>query len=89
MNGRIKRNNDVLAAPLDDSLLMLDVEQGKYFGLNGAGPRIWELLGRPATEQELVEALLGEYEVTREVCVAEVTAFLANLRERHLLVDVP
>lgn len=89
MSGRIKRSNDVLAAPLDNSLLMLDVEQGKYFGLNGAGPRIWELLEQPVTEQELVETLLAEYEVTREVCAAEVAAFLASLRERHLLVDVP
>ena len=89
MSGRIRRNTEILTAPLDDSLLMMDVEQGKYFGLNGAGPRIWELLKQPVTEQELVEALLAEYEVTREVCAGEVAAFLEGLRERHLLVDVP
>jgi hypothetical protein len=89
MSGKIKRNGDILTAPMDEMLLMMSVEQGKYFGLNGAGPRIWELLEQPLTEDELVAALLDEYEVTREVCAAEVAAFLAGLRERHLLVDVP
>jgi hypothetical protein len=89
MSGRIKRSDDIMTAPLDDMLLMMSVEQGKYFGLNGAGPRIWELLEQPIAEDQLVEALLDEYEVTREVCAAEVAAFLAGLRERHLLVDVP
>jgi hypothetical protein len=89
MRGRIRRNSDILTAQLDEMLLMMSVEQGKYFGLNGAGPRIWELLEQPLTEDELVAALLDEYEVTREICVTEVAAFLAGLRERHLLVDVP
>jgi hypothetical protein len=89
MSGRIKRNDDILTAPLDDMLLMMSVEHGKYFGLNGAGPRIWELLEQPITDDQLVEALLDEYEVTREVCAAEVAAFLAGLRERHLLIDGP
>lgn len=88
MSGRIKRNDDILTAPLDDTLLMMSVEQGKYFGLNGAGPRIWELLEQPIAEDELVEVLLAEYEVTRETCTAEVAAFLAGLRERDLLLDV-
>jgi hypothetical protein len=89
MSGKIKRSDDILTAPLDDMLLMMSIEQGKYFGLNGAAPRIWELLEKPTTEDRLVEALLDEYEVTREVCATEVAAFLARLRERHLLVDVP
>lgn len=89
MSGKIRRSDEILTAPLDDSLLMMSVEQGKYFGLNGAGPRIWELLEQAMTEDELVEALLAEYEVTREVCAAEVAVFLAGLRERHLLLDVP
>lgn len=89
MSGRIKRSEDILTAPLDDMLLMMSVEQGKYFGLNGAGPRIWELLEHPISQDQLVEALLEEYEVTREMCAAEVGTFLDGLRERGLLVDVP
>ena len=89
MSGRIKRTDDILTAPLDDMLLMMSVAHGKYFGLNGAGPRIWELLEQPITEGDLVEALLAEYEVTPEICATEVAAFLTGLRERGLLVDVP
>jgi hypothetical protein len=89
MSGRMRRIGDILTSPLDDMLLMLDVEHGKYFGLNGTGPRIWELLEQPISEEELIDALLAEYEVTREVCATEVAAFLDGLRQRHLLHDVP
>lgn len=89
MSGRMRRTGDIMTSPLDDMLLMLDVEQGKYFGLNGVGPRIWELLEQPISEEELVDTLVAEYEVTREVCAAEVGAFLDGLRQRRLLHDVP
>jgi hypothetical protein len=87
MNGMIQRSLETPAAYLGDSLLMMSVEKGQYFSLNGVGTRIWELLENPTTEAALVEQLAAEYEVTAEVCAVQLVAFLAALRQRELLAD--
>jgi hypothetical protein len=85
---RIQRTGDTLGASLGESLLMMSVEKGQYFSLNGVGARIWELIENPTTQAALVQQLVTEYEVTSEVCAAQVAAFLAALRQRDLLSDV-
>lgn len=90
MNGRIQderiqRVSDTPAAHLGESLLMMSLEKGQYFSLNGVGTRIWELIENPTTPAALVEQLVSEYEVTAEVCAAQVNAFLTALRQRNLL----
>ena len=87
MSAMFRRSDEVMTAPLDDKLLMLSIQKGKYYNLNGAGPRIWELLEHPTSEEALVDALFAEYDVTREVCAEQVAAFLAALRERGLLAE--
>ncbi len=85
---RICRSHDVFATSLDDTVIMMSVTRGRYYGLNEAGSRIWELLEKETTEATVVEQLLAEYDVVREVCTEAVRAFLTQLRERDLLVDV-
>lgn len=87
MSTLIRRTDDILATPLDDTLLMMSVRQGRYYGLNGAGPRIWELLAEPTTAEALVAALLEEFEVEPAACAAEVAAFLDELRANNLLTE--
>ena len=88
MSRLIRRVDDVITTPLDDTLLMMSVRQGRYYGLNGVAPRIWELLAVPVAEEALVAALLREFEVEPEICAAEVRAFLDQLRAGGLLVEV-
>ncbi|NDJ10006.1 MAG: PqqD family protein [Acidobacteriia bacterium] len=85
MNGRIQRTGEQSAAYIEKTLLMMDVQKGQYFSLNGMATRIWELLEHPTTQAALIAQLLDEYEVTEETCGAEVEAFLAELRHHKLL----
>lgn len=85
MNALIRRHADVLATPLDDTLLMMSVEKGMYYSLNPIASRIWELLAEPTTVADIVRQLQREYDVGAEQCGTEVTAFLAALRDRNLL----
>ena len=88
MNGRIQRSGEQSAAYIENTLLMMDLQKGQYFSLNAMATRIWELLEHPTTQAALVATLLVEYEVTAEVCSAEVETFLAELRQHNLLGDV-
>ena len=53
--------------------------------LNDTGHFLWECLQKETDENAMVEALLGEYEVSREVAAEAVSAFVARLKEQDFL----
>lgn len=53
--------------------------------LNDTGKFLWEKLTVGAEKDELVEALLAEYDVDRETAEKSVDAFVARLKEHDFL----
>ena len=53
--------------------------------LNDTGRFLWECLQKDTDENALVEALLGEYDVSRESAVEAVSAFVGRLKELAFL----
>lgn len=49
--------------------------------LNGTGEFLWKMLETGASEEEMAEALLGEYEVSREEAKKGVRGFVEKLKE--------
>lgn len=54
--------------------------------LNDTGRFLWELLEKGAEKEELVDALLKEYDVSKELAQESVDAFTARLKELDFLV---
>ena len=57
----------------------------KSLRLNETGKFLWEKLGQDQTAEDLVAALLAEYEVSREIAGGDVARFLDSLRQAGLL----
>lgn len=76
---------DIPAVSLGDEVALLNVETGKYFGLGDTGSSIWKLIEEPSVLVEVVEKLMQEYEVDREVCSEHVLEFIGNLLEEELI----
>ena len=54
--------------------------------LNETGAFLWDLLASGnRTEAELVDALLAEYDVSRELATADVAKFVATIRAEGML----
>ena len=53
--------------------------------LNETGALLWRTLSDGATEQELVDALLNEYEVSEEIARRDVKIFIYKLTEAKLI----
>ena len=53
--------------------------------LNDTGKFLWERLSVGAEEEELVKALLAEYDVTEETAARSVASFVARLKELDFL----
>lgn len=70
---------------VDESVVVLDLGGSVYLRLNGSGRTLWERLSDGCTEDELVDALVERYDVDRDRATADVTGFLADLRNRDLI----
>ena len=49
--------------------------------LNNSGALLWQTLEKDSNKEQLVEALLNEYDVTHEQAEADVEEFLDKLRQ--------
>lgn len=82
------RNSRTISGRLHDELVMMDIEQGRYFSLNPVATRIWELLETPSDIAEICKRLMDEYDVEVEQCRAEVSKVLEELYDMGLVFRV-
>ena len=91
MPGRVPLDASVVATDrqlsttLADEVIILGLDDSMYYGLSGAGARIWELLQSPRTIEEIVTTITGEFEADRTRVEADVDALLADLESRGLI----
>jgi hypothetical protein len=62
-----------------------DVLTQELFGLDSVGTRIWQLLNEGQDEVAIVNTLLDEYEVEREVLEKDISGLLNRLNEAGLI----
>ena len=56
--------------------------------LNETGAFLWKLMAeKDCSEEDLVNAILAEYDVDRATVEADVGRIVANLAENHIFVD--
>ena len=84
-NQKYIQNPELVATELDGSLMMMSVEEGKYFELNPVSKRIWELFEKENSFTGVVNTLLEEYEVSREDCETQVEEHIVVLLKKKLL----
>ena len=86
MADRYVRNGKTISGRLHDEMVMMDLEQGKYFSLNPVATRIWDLLERELTVAELCALLKEEYEVESRQCFDEVSEHLSEMARLGLII---
>lgn len=79
------RNQQIIDGELDNNQVMMHLDKGKYYGLNPIGKRIWELLETPCGFDEIIEILLKEFNVNRDICILEVRNFLDKSIEYDII----
>jgi hypothetical protein len=85
----IRRSEALLFNNLGSDIVMMDIEQGSYYGLEGVAARIWEFTENPVSVRSLCDRLTSEYEVSPEQCRQDVIEFLNDLLKRNIVQVVP
>jgi hypothetical protein len=78
------RDAECVGTEVEDALVLLDLDGGSYFALNGPAADIWEALAEPVTQAQLVDRLVAKYRVTPEQCAVSVTRVLGELAGKGL-----
>jgi hypothetical protein len=82
----LRLNPDVVSwREVDGEILALGHLSSTYLSTRGTGARLWLLLAKGASRQELVEFLIGDYQVDEARAVADVDAFVDALVSQGLL----
>ena len=85
LSDKIKIPDQVLARQIGGETVMLDLAQGTYFGLDPVGARIWQLLADGKTLAEVCDAMMTEYDVTRDDIERDVARLAEELADRGLI----
>ena len=72
---------------IDGEVVVLDVERSHYLNLNATGCVLWLMLADGATERQLADKLMEEFDVAEPTARADVGAFLTGCRENGLLAE--
>ena len=86
MNGfTIVAAPDQVSSELAGEAVILNLETGKYYGLNPIGTRIWDMVQEPRALSEILNTLLAEYDVDKEQCEQDLMLLLEQLSEHKLI----
>lgn len=84
---RARIPDGILHQNLEDELVLLNLHTGVYFGLDSIGARTWELIHahQHLPLQQVLDSLVGEYEVQRDRCADDLLHLVTRLEENRLL----
>ena len=83
---KVKMKKQLNVTDLSGEKVMVDFDNGKYYMIKGVGNDIWDMLGeQEIAVSEIIERLLGEYDVTEQVCENEVFDFLSRMQSLDII----
>lgn len=69
----------------EDGAVLLDIEQGICFSLNPVGLRIWELLKRRYSLEQIADSLAQDFSLPRDQLRSDAAEFIAALETKRLI----
>jgi len=77
--------SDLLATEFGDELVILNLRDGVYYGLEDVGARIWRLLQQPVSMIAIRDAVVADYDVEPARCEQDIRTLLAELLAKGLV----
>lgn len=84
----VRRNDDIFTGTIDNEMVAISIQSGKYYQLNKTGSRILALLDNPRSIKELCEAIQGNYKIDSDVCQNDILEFMKDMANKNLILTV-
>lgn len=85
----VVRSPSALSAEADGQLLLMSVEQGRYYGFDDVSKDIWQRIELPVKVSDLCQALASDYCAGRSVIEQDVLELLGWLADEGLVDIAP
>lgn len=82
------RNPNIIIKSIGGKQFALNADNGSEYSVNGVSYDMLELLAKPQTGAELLEVMLGQYDVSRERLASDVEVWLADALQKELVQQV-
>ena len=76
---------DQVSAEVEGEAVILNLADGVYYGLDGVGARVWEMLREPRSLADLRDAITAEYDVDADTAWRDLLELLGDLSARRLV----
>ena len=83
---QIARAPALIAADVDEEIVIMSIAKGHYFGLDDIASDIWRRIERGCSLPELLDGLARDYDAPRETMEKDVTLLLWRMAEQGLVV---
>lgn len=83
----VKVSKEAVHCDVEDEVVILGMKNGVYYGLNPVGAFIWSQIQEPKRVEEIRNSILGEFDVGKEECEADLMELLEDLLD-HSLIEV-
>jgi hypothetical protein len=80
-----RRAASFVQAELEEGLVILDVQNGRYYSLNETAFAIWRLLESARSVPEISGLLVEQYDVSADHCEQVTASLIADLQLKGLI----
>ena len=81
----LQRTTNQLSSNVDGEIILLDVNSGEYVNLNSVGTYIWNCLEHPHSIKQIIDLLVTEFDVARDLCESDTKPFIEELISLNLI----
>jgi hypothetical protein len=85
LNCIVQRDPDIIAAEVDQDVVMVSIANGFYYGVSDVARDIWKAIEHPKKISDLIDDLTSSYDVDRSSCEEQTLSFLEDLLAERLL----
>lgn len=85
LDTKVCQSKEIDSSDLDGEKVMMNLELGKYFAMNSVGSRIWDIIEKEISINDLVNTLIKEYDIEKDKCQASVLNYLGILENEKLI----
>ncbi len=81
----ISRNSDIISSEVNGEIVMMSVQNGKYYSLNPTGNYIWKVLEKPLSVTDLLKHITTTFNLTEDKTREDVVPFIEDLIKENIL----
>lgn len=85
---RVQPGNDVIFQALHDEIVLLNMSNQQYFGLDDVGAAMWKLLVEHGDVEAVADRMTAEYDVDRDTVRKDLGILINRLLAAGLLTAV-